>query len=113
MRLFSVTLRLLRAAACDQQPRWLIHLSIIPCGYPHVAVSWRAVGGQARALAITSLVSLAVGGAGLMALRQTLQPRDVTEVATFADALAVVRQQRVPTCLCTRLRALCRQLLDL
>lgn len=28
-------------------------------------------------------------------MQQTLQPRDVTEVATLADALAAVRQQRV------------------
>ena len=50
---------------------------------------------QARALAVTSLVSVAVGGAALLAMQQTLQPRDVTEVASLADALAVVRQQRV------------------
>mmetsp|Transcript_15108 Transcript_15108/g.45618 ORF Transcript_15108/g.45618 Transcript_15108/m.45618 type:complete len:149 (-) Transcript_15108:487-933(-) len=54
----------------------------------------KAVPVAARALAITSLVSVTVAGAALWTMQQTLQPRDVTEVATLADALAAVRQQR-------------------
>ena len=50
---------------------------------------------QARALAYTTMFSVVVGGGAFLIMQQLLQPRDVTEVASFADALAVVKQQRV------------------
>lgn len=53
-----------------------------------------AVPVAARALAVTSLVTIVVGGVALVVMRQALQPRDTTEVGSFRDAIALMRQQR-------------------
>lgn len=50
---------------------------------------------QARALAYTTSVSLVLGGAAIAAMQHTLQARDVTEVASLADAIALAKRQRV------------------
>lgn len=48
----------------------------------------------ARALAVTSLVTVVAGGGLLMFMQQLLQPRNAADVGTFQDAIALMRQQR-------------------
>lgn len=40
-------------------------------------------------------MSVLVGGAAIAVMQQTLQAREVTEVASLTDALAIIKQQRV------------------
>jgi hypothetical protein len=50
---------------------------------------------QAKALAYTSLVSLVLGGAAIFAMQHVFNARDVTEVSSLADAIALAKRQRV------------------
>lgn len=50
----------------------------------------------AQALAVSTIVCAALGGAALLGWQLLgLESRDVTDVATFSDAVALAKQQRV------------------
>jgi hypothetical protein len=50
---------------------------------------------QAKALGYTSLVALLLGGAAVLTMQHAFDARDVTEVSTLADAIALAKRQRV------------------
>ena len=50
---------------------------------------------QAKALGYTSLVALVLGGAAVVTMQHVFDARDVTEVSSLADAIALAKRQRV------------------
>jgi hypothetical protein len=58
---------------------------------------------QAKALGYTSLVALLLGGAAVLTMQHVFDARDVTEVSSLADAIALAKRQRVSLTLFTSL----------
>ena len=50
---------------------------------------------QAKALGYTSLVALVLGGAAVLTMQHVFDARDVTEVSSLAEAIALAKRQRV------------------